>query len=372
MATLSVELQPVPADGVLEGLWKELEPRSAHSFFLSWPWIGTWVHAVRGSCDLQLVQVRDGSTVIGAALMARRTLRRRRFVVSRTWLPHVTGDPAQDGVCIEFNGFLALPERRLEVWQAMLTELLLTQPDADEMRLDGFDGELVQAAGALGLHFNTHVVATGRFVDLAAIRASGGDALSVVSGQSRKKLRKKRSLFEAAHGPITVAAASSAAEALRWLDALGEFNTRRWQGRGDEAFRDPFFMGFHRALIERHFDQGAVQVLRVNAGAEPLAYTFNFIHRGVLYAYQSGINYDLRLKTESPGVLGHWLSIQYNLEQGLDRYEMMGNDSEYKRTLCPGEQPKYWGTLQRPRLKFTLERAAMALVRRLRGKPGAG
>jgi len=93
----------------LDVRWKELQTRSQHSFFTSWPWIEieSWLQLLPDDTNpLVFVAVTGNQTVGLAILVPRRTLR-HGFIVSNQLLLHETGDPALDELTIEYNNLLA-------------------------------------------------------------------------------------------------------------------------------------------------------------------------------------------------------------------------------------------------------------------------
>ena len=102
------------------------------------------------------------------------------------------------------------------------------------------------------------------------------------------------------------------------LNDLAELNQRRWSGQGSaSAFASPRFLAFHHNLIRKCFSAGAIQLLRVSAGAQTVGVLYNFVYRGKVYFYQCGFHYtgDRRL---SPGRVTLAMAIQYSLDAGLE------------------------------------------------------
>ena len=101
---LEFEIGPAPSHGALEQEWRALLARSDASFFLSWPWIETWLARHAGVARLARI-VRDGQTVALALLGERK----RGFgpLAIRSLHLHATGDDDADRVAVEYNDVLA-------------------------------------------------------------------------------------------------------------------------------------------------------------------------------------------------------------------------------------------------------------------------
>ncbi|MBY0422908.1 MAG: GNAT family N-acetyltransferase, partial [Parvularculaceae bacterium] len=111
---------------------------------------------------------------------------------------------------------------------------------------------------------------------------------------------------------------------------------------------------FHERLIANAFPLGAVELLRVSAGAEPFAWLFNFVDRGRVLFNVAGLAFesDNRFK---PGLVAHALAIEDHLRRGADVYDFMAGDERYKTELG-AVGPRFVSlALQRPRVKLRIE-----------------
>jgi CelD/BcsL family acetyltransferase involved in cellulose biosynthesis len=192
-----------------------------------------------------------------------------------------------------------------------------------------------------------------------------------------RKVRQTRTAFEKL-GPLTTHAAASSEEAAQLFAEMKELHESRWQaiGGGRGAFTYPMFERFHSMLIARHFSAGCLQLFKVAAGEATVGILYNFVHRGHVLQYQSGLNYALINRNESPGLLTHALSVDYNVAQGMTRYDLLVGDSQYKRSLAPNAYELWWGVVQQDRYKFRAEewlrrgvRGARAMVNRRTPSP---
>lgn len=377
MYTVAASPGPLPPRALLEQQWRELEARSDASFFLSWACIGTWLGNLPRHVRPKLVTATassgpDAGRLVGLALIVERTIRRRGIFVVRKRLLHTTGNPQIDALMIEYNGVLT-DRAHPQAHDAMLR--FLAQPGR---RWAGNWEELHLPALARSPQANALAASTGCTpqyrsaptfqVDLDAVRANDGDYLALLHRDTRYQVRRGlRDL--AAHGAVTLQAAGSVEQALSDLDALAALHQTVWTARGQAgAFATPAALRFHRQLITQHFASGAVQLLALRVGEQPIGYLYNFVHGGHVYNYQSGLDYAPQWAKSHPGLVAHALAIELNARAGRRVYDFMFGDYRYKRQLCTQQAELHWLELQRPSWKFRLEDALRQRVRAWRAQ----
>src|SRR6185295_8626016 len=119
----------------------------------------------------------------------------------------------------------------------------------------------------------------------------GGDYLESLGKNTRYNIR--RSLKEYRRlGEPTLEEAGSVTQALEYLEHLSALHQSYWRGKGlPGSFANGFFDTFHSRLVETRFDEGVIQLLRVSVGDVVIGYLYNFVYRGRVYNYQTGLNY---------------------------------------------------------------------------------
>jgi CelD/BcsL family acetyltransferase involved in cellulose biosynthesis len=364
---LVVRIEPVPAADELEPLWCRLEERAAAHFFLTWPWISSWLRTC--DCTVYLVRVSTGGRCVGLALLgAAADVRHRGLLRVPTLHLNASGDEDRDVVTIEYNDILADRDHAPAVRRAWLDHLLRLRRLHDGRRFDAlaWRGALApDAAAALeGIAWPWRIVAEApsAFVDLAAIRTSGRPYLDHVSSNTRRQVRRSMALYEERYGALRLDAAADVGEALAFFHAAGALHQARWQPRGKPgAFAYLFYVRFHERLITDGLPDGVVELVRVSAGEVPIGYLYNFLYRGRVYYYFSGLRYeaDNRLK---PGLVSHTLCIERHLARGMDVYDFMAGDNRYKTSLGQPGPTMISVLIERPTPLVRLE----YLLRRLR------
>lgn len=355
---LSASLCDLPPLAALESTWRDLERRANASFFLSWPWMGTWLQWLPADLPAQLLQVECGGTVIGLAVLTRRVLHRHHLLRSRALFLNSSGDAALDEISIEHNGVLAESGGEVAVTRAGVRHLIERERRWDEIFVDGMGNPaILEGAGFEGATVQVQRSGPSRWVDLAALRRSGMRFADTLGRNTRYQVRRSTRELERP-GPLVLEEATDAAQARAFLERLRELHQDYWRARGRPgSFARPDFGAFHERLIEREFGAGVVQLLRLTAGGTELGYLYNYVYRGRVYSYQSGFRYAEGNSHYRPGLVAHALAIEHNAARGLDAYDFLAGDSEFKRRLASREEPLGWIVIQRPRLKLRLEAA---------------
>ncbi len=316
----------------LEQEWRELERRSSCSFFQSWSWIGCRI-GERFDAP-RLVRATANGATVGLALFNRRKLRlARRVALDALWL-HQTGDPAEDSVFIEHNGPL-VADGEPGTARLMLRTALR---EGGLVLLNGIGEPVRQAAHGLGIRHQRE----RRDAPYAALEPGGGAAWRPSLGSStRAQLGRSRRRMEM-HGPVSWQPARNEAEAVAFLDRLVALHQESWTRRGQPgAFAEPAFRRFHASLVRHALPRGEVALWQLSAGGTPLAFLYNFRWRDTVLAYQSGIDTGT-VPGSSPGLVAHALAIDEAASSGIRRYDFLGGDARYKRSLGDGAVTLHW------------------------------
>jgi CelD/BcsL family acetyltransferase involved in cellulose biosynthesis len=359
-----------PDKAALESWWRALEARTEISFFLSWDWIGAWVEEA-GLPDWVLVG-RAGAEIVALGLLRRSVDRRHGFVRSRTLHLHATGREDQDVIIIEYNGLLTDP--RFDPLEAEAVRFLRGRQGTigrfDEISFAGFAGDRYEALRAAGLRTHVRAQKGTAFVDLAAVRAGGGDYLASVSANTRYQIRRALKIYEG-RGAVTLEPARSVEEALVFFEEMGALHEATWRQRGESggAWRFPFLLAFHRRVIERSFPDGGIEIARVSCGGRAIGYIHCLIRGGWIGSYLSGFAYEADNKVK-PGLVSFYLYIEHRLKSGGEIFDFLAGDHRYKTSLGQPGPDMYWLRVQERRPQLLLEQALrrvkQALERRRR------
>lgn len=294
--------------------------------------------------------------------------RRHRLLPVRRWYLNETGDVAFDRITLEYNGFAGLGEDSAATRSAFAW-LLANLPAADELVVRNATrataNALRLAAAESGWRVRTTNRSPAAVLDLESLRVAGGDWLAGLGRNTRAAIRRAIRLYEAT-GPLTVERAATAPDALAWFERMGELHMASWQGRAAEnAFTNPHFRPFHRALLQEAVPAGRADMLRIGAGGREIGYLYNFRAGGWTMAYQAGLTPppDNRWK---PGLVCHAAAIGLCLERGDRAYDFLAGPARYKTSLANREIPMESLVAFAPKWHLKVENAARRLKEKYR------
>jgi CelD/BcsL family acetyltransferase involved in cellulose biosynthesis len=314
--------------------WRDLEQRADLSFFQSWTWVGCFA-AERFFDPILVEAIEDGRTVALALFN-----RVRRWVGPAVLHLGTSGSAELDCPYVEQNGVVAESGRA-----EALTELCLRAVASRyDLELPGV-GELVLAVARRAARLSRVVRSQGSpFVDLAALRAIGGDYLAGRSANTRQQIRRSVRFYERA-GPIKVEEAETVGSAHAMLDEMAALHQATWTTRNRPgSFARPFFRRFHRALIAAAMPRGEVALLRISADGMVIGFLYNFVYRQRMLAYQSGFDYAAAGSVVKPGLTCHYRAITSAMDRGLDVYDFLAGEDRYKRSLADLSHRQIWAS----------------------------
>jgi len=354
--------EALPPLASLEREWRALEAVAERGFFLSWAWIGNWLATLPPTIEPFLLRARRVDATIGLALGVEHDGAGRTLLPARGLYLNATGDRALDAIYIEHNGFLCEMSAERAVLSALGAWFGRAQPALDALYLPG-----IAAPIGPGRLLDERQEEPGFAMELARVTAAGGDVAAVLGGNARQQLRRTMRGYER-RGVLSLVEAGSVAQALAFFQAMKLLHVASWQRRRRRhAFSTPHFEHFHRALIEREFARGGIQLLKIATGDEAIGYLYNFRRGGIVYAYQSG--FDDREHGLSPGVASHALAAAHNAARGERLYDFLAGANRLKQSFATLRYALCWQVLRRPRLDHRL-RAAARRLRRGIGRPG--
>ncbi|CAN5765056.1 hypothetical protein BH11MYX3_BH11MYX3_43790 [soil metagenome] len=337
----------------VEKIWCELDDASPRSFFTSWSWMENWLACLPKDQLPELAVIRDDNKPLSAFFLRRAPLVRLRVVRSRALYFNVTGNQRLDNLWIEYNGMVGR-----DVGIGKLVDLL--PGDWDELFLPGLRSDAFGGLGELvirGFRVRMERTVPVHFVELARVRETG--YLKLLGSQTRSQVR--RAQREA--GDVKIEVATDLPTALAIYTQLVALHQAQWTARGEPgAFADPWFDRFHRRLIRQRFAHGEIQLLRLSNADGVIGALYNFVHRGRVYQYQSGMA-TFENKHLKPGFLAHTAAIEHAAAAGHAVYDFLAGDMRYKKSLATTSGNLVWARVQRQRLRFFVEDRLREIVR---------
>jgi CelD/BcsL family acetyltransferase involved in cellulose biosynthesis len=325
-----IQVEPVEDFAALAPVWADLEQRAAGSFFQSWAWTGCL--ADERFSEPWLLTARRGDTVVALALFNRGP----RARLTRPILLGESGVPAFDSIFIEHNGLLLDPGEAGDLadrcWAAVAKRF------GKARWLISGTPEQTSAAMPADRMARVRVQRPAPYLDLKP----DIDLLDGFSANTRQQLRRSLRAWEEI-GPLQLEVAATRNEADTWLDALAGLHQSYWTGRGKPgAFAEPFFARFHHTLLRRAAPAQSIDLIRVSAGGRIVGYLYNLVHDGWVAAYQSGFDFGPDADKLRPGLVCHLLAIQHYQRAGAHRYDFLGGEARYKRSLANAETSLLW------------------------------
>jgi CelD/BcsL family acetyltransferase involved in cellulose biosynthesis len=340
-------------------IWQELSQEVGCAYFLSWGWIENWLACLPPDEQPQLAVIFKDNRTQAAFFIKKTTMHRHHLIKSRVWHINTVGKNRYDNVWIEYNQFLCRP-----FFAIPFVEILSALPEPwDEVWLPGLDSNFFPGNTIDKTKPYVSLIqdqSASPYVDLVKVRQKG-DYLSLISSNTRSQIRRAGRLYTKTYGSIELEIADSLEAAFTIFDELVSLHSATWQKRQTiSPFAAGYVQKFHKRLIEKRFEHGEIQLLRLRAGAHTVGILYNLVLKGRVYFYQSGMNYeaDKRLK---PGLVTHAEAISHNAASGNIIYDFLGGASRYKKSLATDEEQLIWVRIQKRRLKFAFENRLKAL-----------
>ncbi|MDD5233322.1 MAG: GNAT family N-acetyltransferase [Syntrophales bacterium] len=342
-----------------EEIWKSLDGNGSASYFLSWGWMENWLEFAKERA-ITLVSIEEGDLPTAAFFLGRSSVTRHRFFRSESCFLNTMGVSACDALCMEYNAVFGKSFSCSE-FLGILENLPFSW---DEIHLPGLD------AGCFPGNIVNESISPYRwviereqpapYVDLKAVREGG--YMPLLSSNTRAQIRRAQNALGSGC-PVRVRAAESVSSAVDIYCRMIRYHQRSWNSRGlPGAFSSEFFRLFHHSLITRRFGKGEIQLLEFSAGDRVLGCLYSFVYGGRVHFYQSGFNDEIDRKLK-PGYLCHTEAVKYNAELGHSVYDFLAGEEHYKKSLSTGQNYLVWAKIQKPRIKFRVEKNLLGLAR---------
>ncbi|MFI5115097.1 MAG: GNAT family N-acetyltransferase [Terriglobales bacterium] len=344
----------------IRGIWALLSEASPYStFFISPQWVDSWLQVFGPRLHPEILIFHDAhEQSVGACILVRRTIRRGPFAIRRVFL-NTTGEDDGESPVIEFNNLLCLEGRENTFCQSLRN--YLDRWPWDEVWASGFcEGRpLDELRGVFSDSSQQQRILVDYYVDLDRIRGEQRSYDSTLGSRDRARLRQNYRDY----GDVRIYVATTQSSALEILEQLIRLHTKSWNDREQTgAFVSSVFRAFHEGLIRRSFDNGHIQIVRVDTDHGTVGMLYNMVDCGNVYFYQSGFSYTSN-KRLRPGFVTLARTIHHCLEQpGLHKFHFMAGGDHYKAPMSTDQQQLYWLIFR----KHNLKNGAIELLRRVR------
>ncbi len=351
----------------LDGLrqdWQQLEQESDCSYFQSWGWIGTWLQEVVNDLRCEVIRVYDKKTLVAVGVLAKTTVHRVGRLDSRKlFLNEVPAD--NRNMVIEYNGLLVKRGYERNIYKDVIYHLRYASSDWDELYLgmmrksitDTFINQLDDE-----FYLTVDRQTTSWQYDCSEMTRGIEDIYAGLSRNRRYQIKKAFAAYRQ-FGEITIAEAATESQAQQFFDGLKVLHTRRWEDKGKSgSFSNPVWEKYHRALIRERFERGEIQLLKIATPEKEIGYIYSFIWRKRVYVLQTGFNMAIP-KNGQPGYVSHLLAIEHNWKKGNLLYDLLSEDSGYKRTLCNRSEELVSVSFKRIAIKSMIRQLSLSSLR---------
>lgn len=291
----------------------------------------------------RVLSVREDGALVGLVPLLGRIHWYRPGIPYRRLEMLGSGEDEADEICSEYLGPISAAGYEDAVFAALGRALAGGVVGSwDEVLFPAMDGgspfpeRLAAGLRAAGLHTDVEPAGMAPYVPLPA---SWEAYLSALPSTRRYLVRRSlRDYATWAGDGARVRVASNLAELREGWAILLALHSERWSESGGGAFRSPRFKGFHEAVMPELLAQGALELLWLEVGSQPVAIAYNLVWRGKVYFYQSGRLTDLP-RGIRPGIVLHAHAIMRAIKAGRREYDFLNGHAQYKLQLSLALRP---------------------------------
>lgn len=317
----------------LQPFWDVLvEQMATRSPFLRWDWMSLWWEECRKEARLVIGVLRDVEGVphaIAPLMLASEPDPARKHLVTLSFLASF-GDAKGERLD------LIVPAGREDELTPQLCRVFkLLRHECDNVRLNHVPEESPNTPHLLAVlqeSFRRAGVLNRQVSRFARLPATWEDYEARHNSKWRNVLRRRRRAFTADHAGT----ATLAGERISFPEAMKEFcvlHAMQWPS-GVSSFTTDAAWRFHQRLSVRWLPQQRTWMPMLEADGKVIAALYGFVERDQFFQYQTG--WEQSLSKISPGKLVVRWAIDCCIQRGLQVYDMLPSDYEYKRHWCEG------------------------------------
>jgi len=306
--------------------WDELLDQSASpNIFLTWEWISIWWEVYRGSSELHVVTLRDGTErLVGLALFQRQV--RRALGLTRPARVRFIGDGGD--VTPEHLDVIARPgwEEAVarHVGNTLCQDVSIGTIDLRPTPANSLIQRTLQ--GMFEAHPGRVTAAHDSTCPILILPDSVERFMAAQSGNYRKKIGEyERRCSRELHARVRRSA--SVEDVERDMATLVSLHRKRWQGLS-ASFRTPQYIAFHEQLARRFLERGWLRLFLLESGTQVLAALYCFTYQGRYYFYQSGR--DPHFARYRVGLVLMHCVVQEAIREGAIVFDFLRGEEAYK------------------------------------------
>lgn len=297
-------------------------------------WLSCWLDIVKTKPHLFVF--RKNQNVVGFCFIGFS----KRSKLGINWqVAHLnqSGDQCIDQIWVEHNQ-LFVDDLYLDEFLCELTDVLYRSFNVREISISLASKPLKIESLCQNAALHSKDITTS-YVKNLPDDANPDTLLSLLSKNTRSKLRGSIKKIEKQYGKLVVSAARNVEEQLQLFEQLGDHHKKKW---GDTAegsgFDNDSFVNFHSQLMHH---KGKTSVLAVHSGDILLGIAYFILNADHVFFYCSGINDDSSIQRFKPGYLLHIYCMQYFADKHYLVYDFLGGESQYKKSLSDNTYSMY-------------------------------
>ena len=305
--------------------WKIISRKSnLASPFLSYSWVNAWINTL---AEVPLVALlRKDNEEIGMCFLG--VQKHSYFGLKiRTAFLNQVGNEKTDQIWIEYNGVICLSGFRDLFFRELFKEL--ARNGIDRLIISMTEKEISQTILKQSQLFAKHISTIGFVAHLSKSK----DVLSshFISKNTRNQIKRSNKKIEDLYGPLTIRKGVTFQEKIEIFEKLATMHRIQWgHTREGSGFNNSYFTQHHMTLLE---ESDFFELVEVKGGETVLGCAINFLFDKTVYFYCSGINHQISTKHIKPGYSMHSILMEFYRKQGFERYDFMGGDAQYKKSL---------------------------------------
>lgn len=300
-----------------------LEKSRSKNLFLRWEWLYNWWSIYRDdNSELKIIIVKMNGEIVGIAPLYLHTrslsgFRELRFLGSA----HI-GSDYLDFIIVKEYESLIIPEILKYIKDNTRWDLI-TLSDVP------LNSPVLSYAKTL---FNNHsIYLNNSYTTCPFLKLSKGaqDMMNGVASNLRNIIKRKSAKLGKLKDTEFIDCIPKDGFKVPY-DHLLELNKIRAEVKGIKSpFLDNRFDRFHRKILSSLFPLGMAKLSFLKINGQPVAANYLFQYNSTVYYYQSG--FDPQWKQLSPGTLLHYHCIQSAIEEGIEKYDFLRGDEQYKK-----------------------------------------
>ena len=311
--------------------WVALQSKADSSVFIAWFWVKQWLAQKDLSTNNCLcVEVTLGDDTVGLALFGIKTKKIFLGLSFRQYYLHKSGNIKEDQTWIEHNTFLLDKNHQQQVTNEICQQLANIN-EIDDIKVGLSSPRFANSLNFTGFKLRTELESQGYLVDLSGCTCLD-DYLASLSKNTRASIKRSIKLLNQ-DSPLQLTLAKGAAEKDQVFKNIAELHRIKWRttvyGSG---FDNPCFYQFHQDLIQEQNSAQNCKLYTLYQDEQALGYVYLLTQGDKWSFYLSALHFneDNRIKV---GLVIHSLIIEQAIEQGIQVYDFLAGEAQYKNSL---------------------------------------